>query len=646
MLWSALALAAAVPMDGWIRAQLAEGERASARAAAAPRIDALRITLTREISLLAAIRSFAESQQSRASLERGFPTFVDGVRSGSSVRALQLVEGGRIVTVWPLAGNENTLGFDLSTHPVQVVRDDVLRAMATSRVTITGPITLVQGGTGLLVRQRLPARAGFPELAAVIIDVDTLVAHSGIPDSVSGLHIELRDRRGKWFGGNPHGSAFAPETLLVATEDGDLRALIAPMRGWGVATAPWRNTARGILFVLILSAGMVGWLVGRRRDRLEAEVRRSATALELVLHTGRMGGWEEDVRSGRVRWTPSIQRVIGRDSNELGERFDGLLDLIDSDGRERLMHATARARTGAADGFVEEVRFKSVTGEVRWLLAMAEVKRDTAGHPVALLGVVTDSTERRALEERLRHAQRLAALGRLAGSVGADFDRLLESVGAAGDQARALLPRLPAEVASNIADEIGEMSAAVRRGAHLTQQLLEFSQRAAAVPAPLDLSAAVAELLPTLTRLMPASVRVDTRLAPHLPLTALDGGQFGQVLVNLAVNARDAMPDGGTITVSTFSLPGDAAARPQDAPTGEWVVLRVEDRGIGMSPATRERIFEPYFTTKPLGRGTGLGLAVVYGIVEGSGGLTVVHSAEGEGTVFDIYFPIHGAGGT
>ncbi|HEX4930145.1 MAG TPA: ATP-binding protein, partial [Gaiellaceae bacterium] len=238
------------------------------------------------------------------------------------------------------------------------------------------------------------------------------------------------------------------------------------------------------------------------------------------------------------------------------------------------------------------------------------------------LAVLRDRTDAHGLEEQLRQAQKLEAVGQLAGGIAHDFNNLLTAIAGYSDLA---LDQLDSG-GPGARTSVEEIRRASDRAAQLTQQLLAFSRQQVLKQEPLDLNIVVGEYMPMLTRILGEQITVVLALGSE-PLTVSgDRGQLGQVIINLAVNARDAMPDGGTLTFRT--LPGEG-----DPPTA---LLQVTDTGTGIDAATRARLFEPFFTTKPVGQGTGLGLATVLGIVEQSGGTVAVESQLGVGTTFTI----------
>jgi two-component system, cell cycle sensor histidine kinase and response regulator CckA len=250
-----------------------------------------------------------------------------------------------------------------------------------------------------------------------------------------------------------------------------------------------------------------------------------------------------------------------------------------------------------------------------------------------------DLTERQQLETQLRVSQKMEGIGRLAGGIAHDFNNLLTAI---LGYAELMESQLEDE---GLKSELREIRLAGERAAALTRQLLAFSRKQVLQPRILDLNAVVSEMEKLLRRLIGEDVELTTRLDPALESVKADPGQLEQVLMNLAVNARDAMPEGGTLTIETANTVLDAGfttAHP-GARSGEYAILTVADTGIGMSDEVRSHAFEPFFTTKEHGKGTGLGLATAYGIVKQSDGYITVDSEPGRGTTFRIYFP-HAAG--
>jgi len=260
---------------------------------------------------------------------------------------------------------------------------------------------------------------------------------------------------------------------------------------------------------------------------------------------------------------------------------------------------------------------------------------DRQGHAKSLIGAIREVTEAQRIEDEMRQLQKLEALGRLTGGVAHDFNNMLSVIAAYAQSVReGLHPSDP------LRGDVEEISKASQRAAALTRQLLAFARKQTLQPKVIDLNRAIGDLAPMLTRLIREDVQLTTELAPGLwPITA-DPGQLEQVIINLAVNARDAMPDGGSLLVSTSNVQHDLGDGPRrsDLPPGEYVLIAVTDTGCGMDEDTRKRVFDPFFTTKNADRGVGLGLSTVYGIVKQSGGHIALHSEPGHGTTFELFF--------
>ena len=286
--------------------------------------------------------------------------------------------------------------------------------------------------------------------------------------------------------------------------------------------------------------------------------------------------------------------------------------LQDGESHERDRHGRLRVFRNNAVGFVEDGRLVRVWGTQR------------------------DVTERRVLEEQLRQAQKLEAVGRLAGGIAHDFNNILTAILGTSDL---MLDDLPPE--HPVRADVEEVRRAALRAAELTRQLLAYSRRQVLAPSRIDLNAVVAGVEPMLRRLIGADVELVTALAPDLPAVKADAGQIEQVVLNLVVNARDAMPHGGRVRIATdvVDLDPASASRPPTLAPGRYVQLAVTDSGVGMGPEIRAHLFEPFFTTKEIGKGTGLGLATVYGIVDQSGGTVTVDTAPGRGTTMRILLP-------
>lgn len=284
---------------------------------------------------------------------------------------------------------------------------------------------------------------------------------------------------------------------------------------------------------------------------------------------------------------------------------------------------------------LESVRIRKGGKQIRIALDVSPIK-DTSGKTVGTSAISRDITESKQMEEMFRQAQKMEAVGRLAGGVAHDFNNMLSVIIGYSD---VLLERADAD--AKVRQQCEEIKKAGERAAALTRQLLAFSRQQVLEPRVLNLNTCVVGIEKMLRRLIGEDIELRTSLDPTLGSVKGDPGQIEQVIMNLAVNARDAMQEGGKLLIETSNveLDDDYANSHRPCVAGRYVLLTVTDSGIGISPETKARIFEPFFTTKEVGKGTGLGLATVYGVVKQSGGYIWVYSEPGRGTAFKIYLP-------
>jgi two-component system cell cycle sensor histidine kinase/response regulator CckA len=310
---------------------------------------------------------------------------------------------------------------------------------------------------------------------------------------------------------------------------------------------------------------------------------------------------------------------------------------IHPDDAERVNGSVyATIKQGRVDKWEVEYRFRRGDGSWATVLERGTVIRGDDGQPARCIGTVTDVSDRAELASQLRQAQKMEAVGQLAGGIAHDFNNLLTAISC---NVELLLDATDPTDARR--DDILQIREAATRAATLTRQLLAFSRRQVLQPKPLDLNATVSSMERMLRRVIGGDVRLLTKLDAALPPVYADAGQMEQVVMNLVLNARDAMPDGGNIVVTTATTTLRSAMQHRFGvlSPGRYVLLTVRDFGSGMSLDVYEHLFEPFFTTKSQGKGTGLGLATVHGIVIQSGGQILVESVEEEGTEFSVYLP-------
>jgi PAS domain S-box-containing protein len=373
----------------------------------------------------------------------------------------------------------------------------------------------------------------------------------------------------------------------------------------------------------------------RERERVGEELRTNQERTEFALEAARTGIWDLDLLTGRLVWSESLAAIFGLTRAEAPTSMDGFFRLVDPDDRERVAQAFEAAVAGGGDFAVEFRTARNDTGD-RWVQGRARIFVDEDGRPLRALGVGTAISERKLLEQQLLIAQKLETVGQLAGGLAHDFNNLLTTV-----LGYANLIEVTFESDDPRRQDLAEIRGAAERAANLTRQLLATSRRQVVQRTLVDLNDLLAETSQMLRRLIGEHITLNLSLAEDLPAVRADPGQLEQIVMNLVVNARDAMADGGTLSVATADLlvpPGGAGG--QGPPPGRYVHLRVQDTGTGMSDDTRAHLFEPFFTTKDRGKGTGLGLATVYSIVNQNDGHIEVASRLGEGTLFDIYLPV------
>ena len=338
--------------------------------------------------------------------------------------------------------------------------------------------------------------------------------------------------------------------------------------------------------------------------------------------------------SGAIRYVnPAFERITGYDRTEVVGRNPRILK---SGRQDAAFYRNMWETIGRGEVWRGTFFNRRKDGTLYEEDAVISPVRDPSGQVVNYVGVKRDVTDVRRMEERLRQSQKMEAVGRLAGGVAHDFNNLLTAISGYSDL---LLHRLPAY--STLRRDVEEIRRAGDRAAGLTRQLLAFSRRQVLQPKILDLNTVVTTMELMLRRLIGEDIELSTDLSPALGQVKADPGQLEQVIVNLVVNARDAMPDGGRITIGTVDVDLSTSysnAHPGVRP-GPHVLLSVADTGLGMSDETQAHLFEPFFTTKEKGKGTGLGLATVYGIVQQSGGHIRVNSVAGSGATFLIYLP-------
>ena len=370
------------------------------------------------------------------------------------------------------------------------------------------------------------------------------------------------------------------------------------------------------------------------REAARTEAQSAREKLEIALDASGMADWEWDLVSGAARRTLRHDGIFGYATLQPDWGMARFLDHVHPADR---LAAGAALETAMRDGRLElECRIRRVDDSVRWVALWGHTSFDDAGRAIAITGCLMDTTVRRETEDRLRQAERMEAIGQLTGGMAHDFNNLLTVVLGSLD----LIIRNPQNVA-RVERLARNALVAGRRGTELTEKLLSFSRRQILRAETLNPNRLLREFLPLLQRGVGEAIQIELQLDPELDPTRIDPNQFQATLLNLVGNARDAMPDGGTLRIETKNVqigPDDAPASLGLAP-GHYLRVTLADDGIGMDAATAARAFEPFFTTKEVGKGTGLGLSQVYGFVQQAGGLCEVKTVPGQGCSVILYLP-------
>jgi signal transduction histidine kinase/ActR/RegA family two-component response regulator len=384
--------------------------------------------------------------------------------------------------------------------------------------------------------------------------------------------------------------------------------------------------------------GRLGGAFNAMTNRIEAAyvaLRKTHEQTHFALAAARIGVWESDITNGSLRCSASMHLLHRLPSGVLPETCEQFLDAVHEEDRS-MVAAVLDGSAVRNDEFDIEYRVYGPGGSLHWIQGKGRLIRDTDREPVHVLGVSIDITERRRLEARFHQSQKMEAIGQLAGGIAHDFNNILTAIIGYGGM---LLTELDDE--SELQTDVDGIMRAAESAAQMTHQLLAFSRGQILRPDVIDINSVIGSTRAMLSRLIGDHIVFVAEPGSDIHAVKVDASQLQQVLMNLAINARDAMPNGGKLTIASSNVVLDetyAASHPEVTP-GEHVMISVSDSGTGMDPETQARLFEPFFTTKGPGHGTGLGLATVYGIVKQSGGHISVYSEPGCGATFRVYFP-------
>ena len=372
-----------------------------------------------------------------------------------------------------------------------------------------------------------------------------------------------------------------------------------------------------------------------RQSKREDPVRRSEAGYRALVEHATYGIYRSSVEGEFLAVNPALVEMLGYETKEelLAVRLDPYV-YRDPEVRAALIERYESA--GEIEGI--EVEWQCKDGDPITVRLSGRPVYDQEGETECFEMIAEDVTERRKLEAHLRQAQKMEAVGQLTGGIAHDFKNILTIIMSSAEMVDGALP----EGTDHLRADLDQVRRAARRGAEMVRKLLGFSRRDILTIEPLDLKQVVSEMTRMLKRLVPEHIEIQVIADGPVGTVLADPGAIEQTLLNLATNARDAMPDGGALTIDVRQVELDNSHRtthPWVVP-GEYVRIAVRDVGVGMDEETKEHIFEPFYTTKPEGKGSGLGMPMVYGLVKQHGGFVHVYSEKGEGTEVKLYFPV------
>lgn len=584
----------------------------------------------------------------------------------------------------PLTGiNPRALGYDMFTEPVR--RAAMERARDTGRAALSGKVTLIQENierpqAGFVMYVPM-YRKGFPA-ETLAQRREAITGWIGGPFRMDDLMVGLNRERASDLAIEIYdGDTISQKSMLFDSDNGtsrdqSSRSLFDVTKTISIAGRPWTvriesgpafeqqldtDPSRYIAFAGIAVGALLSLLVwtlatGRRRaiglaSTMTEELRASEFRWKYALEGAGDGVWDWDNRTDDVLYSRRWKEMLGYDENEIANKFSEWERLAHPEDRSGALLALDDYLAGRSPVFSTEHRMRCKDGSWKWILSRGmAVSRSDDGAFARIIGTHSDITERKKAEQlqaerqqlldeartALHHSQKLEAVGKLTGGVAHDFNNTLQIIGAN-------LELLQGQLQGNSEANALLTSArqGVERGAKLSSQLLAFARRQPLQPRVVNMRRMTQNLHDLLRSVLGESVEIRTNIADDLANTFIDPHQLENVIVNLALNSRDAMDGRGCLTIQARNETiGHAGVNSEtDVPHGEYVLLSIADTGAGMSAEVMEQAFEPFFTTKPQGEGTGLGLSMAYGFVSQSGGHIRIASQIGQGTTVRIYLP-------
>jgi PAS domain S-box-containing protein len=621
--------------------------QADVRAVLNTRSNALVSALQRRLALLDTFQAFVELHLGSPDLTGQTAPFATRLRAiVPGVRNLAVARGSAYVFVSPIEGNERVVGYDLLLDERPEIRADAMRALEGRGLVLTGPVSLVQGGVGLVARRAVRSNGKVWGLVAMALDLRPILSEAGLVPPTPDLVVSVRVRGGPAVLAPSRPFAGQPVVQVIDLPDGTWEMAGQPIEGWTAPLEPERRLWLGSGLVLSLVPMTVVFVfTWRQRVRQQYQVRTEALVEERTAALARTSVIVAHSPVILVRWRPGEDwgvEYVSDNIAQFGYAADDFhaghvrwTDIVLPEDLERITNESARDLAAGLRRMRRDYRIRTDDGVVRSLEERTSVIEESDGRTIRQ-GILIDVTDQRQLEAQYLQSQKMEAVGQLAGGIAHDFNNLLQVISGFAGLALDDLPE-----GAPVRREVAEIEMAATRATLLVRQLLAFSRRQPMERRPIDLNDAVATLLTMLKRVIGEHIELAFAPGAAIPSVEADPVQIEQVLVNLCVNARDAMSAGGRIAISTsvVDIGEGFVEKRRWARTGRFARLSVTDDGPGIPPEIREHIFEPFFTTKEVGKGTGLGLATVYGIIKQHGGMIDVTTGPGTGTTFSVYLP-------
>ncbi len=628
--------------------------------------NALSAAIHKRFALLDGLYAFTLSHPSPQDLDHNFSSFARGLHAGSrGIRNFAVAPGGVQRYVYPLKGNEKVPGHDLINDKRPNVRTDVQRAVSLRQTALSGPYKLRQGGLGLVARRAVFAEDSLWGLVTMVIDMPPVFEEAGIFDSKLALDIAVLNKSGGIIQGAESILNNNPVTIRIELPEDHWDLAGVPRSGWGATISQYYLIYKiySILILGLLAA--LSYMIIVYQAHLKSTVYERTVALErtnlqltekiedlrktrIELHASReqfrtmvesIPGTVyrcELVHPWRVEFiSEGVMQLTGYSSDDF---INGKMNLGDFILPEDQEHVSEIVEEGIQNkkSFVIEYRYQNMDGSILWVYEKGRATYDSDGKALFIDGVILDITERKKLESQLLQAQKIEAVGQLAGGVAHEFNNILTAIN--NNIFLALKKTQDSDVVKPKLETVLQLS---DNAAKIARELLAFSREQYVELSPIKLNDATSNAGRLVANFIGDDIALTLRLTPSNPSIMANQHQIEQVIMNIATNARDAMPDGGIFELETsiVSVDDNFIKAQGTGKPGTYALLSAADSGQGIPEDIKQRIFDPFFTTRETGKGTGLGLSIVFGIVSQHNGFITVSDNQEAGTIFKIYFP-------